>query len=212
MLGRPGAMRTSLMGRVLVRCYRRVPARRLLLVAVVRWEGGQFHSRSLREILRRHHGVEVGAFSYGSLLQPGQADAGTTIGRYASIGPNVRRIGAAHPMDRLSLHPFWYNADLGYVTRESDVDRVPCVIGNDVWIGANVVILPGCRRIGDGAVVGAGSIVSKDVADFEIVAGNPARHLRTRLDIEQRQRLLAERPWDLEPPDYHRWLQGDGAL
>lgn len=58
-------------------------------------------------------------------------------------------------------------------------DRKPIVIGKDVWIGANVLILAG-RTIGDGAVVAAGSVVTKDVPPFTIVGGNPARVLRVR--------------------------------
>ncbi len=58
-------------------------------------------------------------------------------------------------------------------------DRKPVVIGKDVWIGANVIVLPG-RTIGEGAVVGAASVVTKDVEPYTIVAGNPAKLIRHR--------------------------------
>lgn len=62
---------------------------------------------------------------------------------------------------------------------EAGIERRPVVIGEDVWIGANVIVLPG-RKIGSGAVVGAGSVVTKDVEPFTIVAGNPAKLVRHR--------------------------------
>ena len=156
-------------------------------------------SRTLRDILRRHRGVEVGDFSYGSLLIPGHADSLTRIGRYVSVGPNVRRIGAAHPMDAPSLHPFWYNPALGMVTADADVVRSACRIDHDCWIGANTTILPGCARIGIGAVVGAGSVVTHDVPDFAVVAGNPARVIRMRMSPTAVEQVLAARPWDHPP-------------
>lgn len=195
------SMRRSLSGRVLARLYGSLPAsvRGALLGLVVRGEGGQMRSLTLRSVLRRHHGVDVGPHSYGSLLDVGMADRLTTIGPYVSVGPGVRRFGAAHPQGNLSMHPYWYNPSLGLVPPEHDVDRTPCEIGADAWIGAHVVILPGCRRIGVGAVIGAGSVVTHDVPDFAVAHGNPARVVRLRLDARAREWLLEQRPWDLPP-------------
>ncbi|MBT2518468.1 CatB-related O-acetyltransferase [Streptomyces sp. ISL-90] len=179
--------------------YRRARARAWLASFIARLEGGELRSATLRRVLQEWHDVEVGAHSYGSLLTPGMADRFTSIGRYVSIGPNVRRFGAAHPVDGLTMHPYWYNPALGMVNNERDVDRTPIVIESESWIGANVTILPGCRRIGIGAVVGAGSVVTKDVADFAIVVGNPARQIGIRLSEMLRSRLLAERPWEYAP-------------
>ncbi|QZT58437.1 CatB-related O-acetyltransferase [Mycolicibacterium austroafricanum] len=192
-------MRSTLTGRWLSRYYDRLPLRNRLLSLVVSNEGGQLLSESLRVVLSRWYSVEAGPYSYGSLLIPGNADRYTTIGAYVSIGPNVRRIGAAHPMSELSLHPFWYNASLGMVDADRDVERTAISIGHDSWIGANVTILPGCTRIGIGAVIGAGSVVTKDVADFTIVAGNPARIIGTRLREVERAAILRAAPWLLAP-------------
>lgn len=156
-------------------------------------------SLSLREVLKRYHSVEVGDYSYGSLLEPGSSDRYLKIGRYVSVGKNVTRIGASHPLGELCLHPFWYNPRLGMVGEDSDVVRSPCHIEDGAWIGANVVILPGCNRIGVGAVVGAGSVVTRDVEDFAVVAGNPAKTIRYRLDEGTRDQLLREHPWSLPP-------------
>ena len=120
-------MKRSAIGRVLLRHFPRLPFRGFLLRLVTKTEGGEPFSLTLREVLRVYFRVEVGEFSYGSLLVPGRADQFTTIGRYASIGPGVRRIGAAHPLSDLSLHPFWYNSRFGFVENE-DVERSSCLI------------------------------------------------------------------------------------
>lgn len=193
--------------RVLARFYPLFPSKRFAAALISRLEGGQMLSSTLRRLLRQHHGVEVGAHSYGGLLVPGAADRMTSIGRYASIGPNVMRLGAAHPVEDLSMHPYWYLARFGYVGDDADVPRTGVEIGDDCWIGANTTILPGCRRIGIGAVIGAGSIVTHDVADFAIVMGVPARQVRTRLSEPLRSALLKVRPWLLPPEGYREAMR-----
>lgn len=75
--------------------------------------------------------------------------------------------------------------------------EVTTYVGNDVWIGCNVVILPGVT-IGDGAIVAAGSIVTKDVPPYAIVAGTPARVLRYRWDEKTVERVSRLKWWDWE--------------
>ncbi|GAA3520609.1 DapH/DapD/GlmU-related protein [Rhodococcus aetherivorans] len=187
--------------------YTRIPMRSKILSWISKCEGGEFYSATLRYILEEHYGVEVGPYSYGSLLTPGYADRCTRIGSYVSIGPNVRRFGAAHPLDAPSMHPFWYNPRLGYVDDRADVDRTPCEIEHDAWVGANVTILPGCRKIGVGAVIGAGSVVTSDVEPFAIVVGNPARPIGQRLTAELRDELLELHPWTKEPAEFQQLLR-----
>lgn len=62
---------------------------------------------------------------------------------------------------------------------QGSTEERPVVIGNDVWIGGRVIILPGVK-IGDGAIIGAGSVVTKDVSEYDVVAGNPARVIKNR--------------------------------
>ena len=102
-------------------------------------------------------------------------DALITIGDYTAIGPNVQLITATHPTkpeDRFIMK------DEGFPPFEVVNIAKPIVIGTKVWIGAGAIIMPGIT-IGDGAVVGAGSIVTKDVAPRTVVAGNPARFIKS---------------------------------
>jgi virginiamycin A acetyltransferase len=69
------------------------------------------------------------------------------------------------------------------------------VVGNDVWIGYRAALLPGVK-IGDGAIIGAYSVVTKDVPPYTIVGGNPAREIRRRFPPEHVERLLQLRWWD----------------
>src|SRR5436309_3265685 len=107
--------RRSALSSVLFKLYARPAARRVCLSLSRRLEGGDFYSRTLRDILRQYHGVSAGAYSYGEGLIPGAFPAGVTIGRYVSIAPGVRVFLRNHPLNRLSLHPFFYNRHLGWV-------------------------------------------------------------------------------------------------
>jgi acetyltransferase-like isoleucine patch superfamily enzyme len=157
-------------------------------------EGGFMHSESARRLAAGLYGVHVGAYSYGSVFRRDAFPPNTSVGRYVSVGPNVRSFAADHPIGSASLHPFWYNPRFG-VSEHSDVSRRPLRIEHEAWVGANALLLSGCRRIGIGAVVGAGSVVTKDVEDFTVVAGNPARVIRTRFSDSQINALLKTAWW-----------------
>lgn len=193
------AMRSTATGQFVANNYSLLPSALRALQYAQKTEGGDMTSLSLRHVLKKHYEVDAGYYSYGSLLIPGHCDRGTTIGPYASIGPNVRRFGASHPSHSPSLHPLFYNPALGIVSPDMDVERSSCDISADVWIGANVVILPGCRRIGVGAIVGASSVVTKDVPDFSIAVGIPARVVSYRFDDNLQSRILASEYWKFEP-------------
>jgi maltose O-acetyltransferase len=92
------------------------------------------------------------------------------IGKDVMMGPDVIILTANHNFD---------NPDIPI--RMQGYKREQVSIGNDVWIGARAIILPG-RKIGNGVIIGAGSLVTKDIPDFAIVAGNPARIIRFRTE------------------------------
>lgn len=195
-LVRPGELRRCAIGPLLVRWYR-LPGQHSIVTKLIRHlEGGHFYSASIREILTRYHNVTVGSYSYGPCCVPRAFPAGVTVGRYVSVAVGVRVLTRNHPLDCLSMHPFFFNRQLGYVQQDG-VEATRTWIGHDAWMGENAILTPRCRRVGIGAVVGAGSVVTRDVPDFAIVAGNPARLLRYRFDEATRELVLASRWWEL---------------
>ena len=197
-----GRSRSRLSG-LLVRLYGVRRLRPYLYRICAMLEGGGIYSETWRAILRRYHGVEIGAYTYGAVLKPGALPRGSVVGRYGSIGPGLAVRRRDHPIDRLTQHPFFYNAALGYLKGDSirRDDENPLEIGHDVWIGDRVTILSGCARVGDGAVIAAGAVVSRDVPPFTVVGGVPARPLKARFSPEIEAKVAASRWWELDPPD-----------
>jgi acetyltransferase-like isoleucine patch superfamily enzyme len=156
-------------------------------------ERGPFFSATMRDIMAGRLGVSIGAYSYGACFVPGALPAGSRVGRYVSMAGAVRAFARNHPSERLSMHPFFYNQALGIVG-EDTISSGRLTIEHDAWIGEGVILTPGCSRVGLGAVVGAGAVVTKDVPDFAICAGNPARVLRMRFD-ERVCDLIRQSQW-----------------
>lgn len=120
-----------------------------------------------------------------------------TLGRYCSISWNVTIGATQHPMNRISSHAFPYVRKFGFVAQDHRF-ATATQVGNDVWIGANAVVMPGIK-IGNGVVIGASSVVTKDVPDFAVVAGIPAKVIRYRFPEEVVVRLNKTAWWNLEP-------------
>ncbi len=144
------------------------------------------------------HTVELGDFSY---LGPRCIVGDSTIGKFCAIAAEVRIGAPNHPMDRPSMHRFtycpeYYSADA--VRDHAFFDRRKqdrAVIGNDVWIGHGVIVLPGVK-VGDGAVLAAGAVVTKDVEPYTIVGGIPAKFIRERFTRTIAERLASIAWWD----------------
>ena len=121
------------------------------------------------------------------------------IGKFCQIAAGVEFVmnGANHQMNAVSTFPF-YTLE-GWEMKPPAASDMPfkgdTVIGNDVWIGQNATILPGVH-IGDGAIVGANSVVASDVEPYSIVVGNPAKLIRYRFDGELTSLLLKFKWWD----------------
>lgn len=169
-------------------------------------EGGPGHSATVREILLRHHQVQIDAYSYGECLIPGAFPPKVVVGRWVSVGPGVRVYNQNHPLDHLSLHPYFYDPSMG-VVKSCDMPRHTLFIGHDAWMGRNAIVTPGCKRIGIGAVIGAGAVVTKDVDDYAIVAGNPAKLIRYRFPDDIRKTLIASCWWTLNISDFTKLAQ-----
>jgi acetyltransferase-like isoleucine patch superfamily enzyme len=135
----------------------------------------------------------------------------TDFGRYCSVGQRSIINPGEHPTNWLSTHPFVgdpsgvscgmagepaYAAIAGAALSAPRPTR-RVTIGHDVWLGANTVVLSGVS-IGDGAVIAAGAVVSRDVAPFAVVGGVPARVLRYRFPADMIRRLVELRWWDYD--------------
>jgi acetyltransferase-like isoleucine patch superfamily enzyme len=173
----------------------RLKLRVFLLNIIKKREGGHMLSKTLRRIFLDYHDIEVGLYSYGNCFDSQCFGTHAKIGRYCSIAPGVCRFNGNHPLSFKSMHPFFYNTSYRYVQDEK-ISRSEIVIGNDVWIGQNALILPSVSRIGDGAVVGAGAVVTKDVPDFAVVVGNPAKIAKYRFTSEIIEKIKREAWWD----------------
>lgn len=148
---------------------------------------------------------KIGAYTYfgrGDLV-----GSVRSIGRFCSIAPNVTIGLGEHPMHFLSTHPAFFKGagmfpglkEVMGVDRDASTLSYAPEIGNDVWIGTNAVISRGVK-IGHGAVIGAGAFVNKDVPDYAIVVGQPARVVKLRFAESIVERLLRLSWWDY-PPD-----------
>lgn len=150
----------------------------------------------------KYPGYSMGVHSYGLPIVH-DWNEGTTlrIGKYCSIAKNVQIfLGGNHRTDWISTYPFpaFFAAAKGienYGFSKGDV-----IIGSDVWLGRNCTILSGVT-IGHGAVVGAASVVTKNVEAYSIVGGNPAKHLHWRFDEPTRKALLETAWWDWPEED-----------
>ncbi len=122
------------------------------------------------------------------------------VGKFCSIGPETLIGGLGrHPTQWLSTHPIFYSLSkqvgISFAIA-NHFEELPCVeIGNDVWIGARVVILDGVK-IGDGSIIAAGAIVTSDVAPYSIVGGVPARLIRQRMPNLQASMLIELAWWN----------------
>ena len=153
-----------------------------------------FHTWFGREVLP---GLVVGEKSYviGEVYNPDSTSI--TIGKYCSIARGLAVSGGDHATiphpECVASYPFDAVIDIDGWPSSSTKQSV--VIGNDVWIGERAFVMQGVA-IGDGAIIGAMAVVTKDVKPYEIVAGNPARHIRFRFPPEQIDYLLRLKWWD----------------
>lgn len=197
------ARATSPLAGLLMAAYRFRPLRKLVFSLAERLEGGPILSRTPRALMAKFHGVEIGAYSYGPILRPPLLPAGSRVGRYCSVGSGLIVRRRDHPLARPYLHPFFYNSWLGLL--DSDTiqgnEENPLEIGHDVWIGDRVTILSGCKRVGNGAVLAAGAVVTGDVPDYAIMGGVPAKMIRKRFDEPTIARLEESRWWERDIAD-----------
>ncbi|NDV19405.1 type B chloramphenicol O-acetyltransferase [Pseudodesulfovibrio sp. JC047] len=163
----------------------------------------------------RHHitnkNIQVGQHSYYSgyyhghhfeenvrYLHPERDDVDRlVIGKYCSIGSGAIFLMAGnqgHRHDWISTYPFHYRPEFAEAA-DGYTPKGDTVIGNDVWIGTEAMILPGIS-IGNGAIIAARAVVTRNVPDYTVVGGNPAKIIRQRFSDDDIDRLLRLRWWD----------------
>lgn len=163
-----------------------------------------------------YRGCKVGRYTYGyeELLEA--YPIAESIGRFCSIN-GTARIWNNHPIGYITTHPILDNP-LAYAWEEADTrkelcirygshkgnhpyeeselrNNSPIVIGNDVWIGANVCILPGVK-IGDGAILAAGAVITKDIPDYAVAGGVPAKVIKYRFSRDEIKVLKKVQWWN----------------
>lgn len=152
-------------------------------------------------LAERYPQYPIGRGTYGDLKVSSWGEgASLTIGSYTSIATGVKVfLGGEHRADWVTTYPFnvlWGSAQhyTGHPKTRGNVN-----IGNDVWIGTEALILSGVT-IGDGAVIAARSVLTRDVPPYAVVAGNPARIVKYRFDSSVIARLQALQWWNWEEP------------
>lgn len=139
---------------------------------------------------------KIGAYSYTG---PNDMIMHSQIGKFCSISWGITIGPGNHNYNRISSHDFLYNNFYNIKDKNNDdeYDRFgdECIIGNDVWIGANSTILRGVE-ISDGAVIGANTIVTKDIPPYAIVFGNPAKIVKYRFNETTIDKLLKIKWWN----------------
>ena len=156
----------------------------------------------------------LGDYSY---CVEGAQIAYAEIGKFANIAANVRIYASKHPMQRASLHHFTYRSSWYFEGEADDAAFFEwradngIAIGHDTWIGHGAVIMPGVK-VGHGAIIGSNAVVTKDVADFAIAVGVPAKPIRQRFPAPIADRMLALGWWDWEHEKLHQALPDFRAL
>lgn len=152
--------------------------------------------------IRKH--VSIGRATY---ISPDTTiESNVTIGKYCSLAPGIFIAPGEHYIDFATTHPVLFNSlwrkKLGIKEKRNYVNKIGkfeerTIIGNDVWIGLHAIIMRGVK-VGDGAVIAAGAVVTKDVPPYAIVGGVPARVIKYRFEKKKIEKLIEMKWWDKE--------------
>jgi chloramphenicol O-acetyltransferase type B len=152
---------------------------------------------SVQFLADRYPEYPIGTGSYGDLnVRHPNSEAKLVMGKYCSVAKGAQVfLGGEHQIEWVTTYPFSVLDPDFWDIRGHPKTKGDVVIGNDVWIGAEAIIMSGVT-IGDGAIIAARAVVVKDVAPYAIVGGNPAKFIKFRFDEMTIERLLAIKWWD----------------
>ncbi len=172
---------------------------------IIKKEGGEKTSLCARKLAKKNN-VVIGMHTYGGCFADSFNIGGSVIiGRYCSFASDVHYFGANHPAAYASMSPYFYRKEWGYDV--VDVKRAKLLVGNDVWVGYGTLITSSCASIGNGALIAAGSVVTKDVPSYAIVMGVPAEVKGYRFPVEIRNKLDESRWWEKEPEELMQFYE-----
>src|SRR4030043_2040307 len=169
--------------------------RRLILYIVRKLEGYYLFEETSRTIFRKYHEIEIG-YGTAGWIDLDKIPRGVVFGNYCSISHNVYIFDANHPPQYFTTHALLFNPYFG-ATKEDMLLRTKLCVGHDVWIGLNAIILPSVKVIGNGAIIGAGAVVTKDVDKYAIVGGNPPKLPGYRFPLDIREKIERSEWWTL---------------
>ena len=158
------------------------------------------HARLCKNVIFNHSSIgQYSYVNYDSLIQ------NTIIGNYCSIAYGVKIGLGNHPTNQFTTSPLFYKSDNSLQIKVVDDDfefeeYKQILIGNDVWIGAGAIVLDGVK-IGDGAIVAAGTVVTKDVPPYSIVGGVPAKIIKFRFSDEKIDAIMKTNWWLKNPEE-----------
>lgn len=176
---------------------------------IAKLDGSFYYSKVIRELYKELHGLSIGYGTYGGCWNNSAMWwSNIEIGNYCSFAGQVSLFPCDHPMGLFTTHPITYDTYVAGASKQREFGKKPSIkIGHGVWFGSNSVVLSGCKMIGNGAVIGAGSVVTHDVPPYAIVVGNPAKILRYRLTPEQIEKVEASKWWEYDKDELNERME-----
>ncbi|MDP2070954.1 CatB-related O-acetyltransferase [Methylotenera sp.] len=171
----------------------------------------QSFARQQAKFAKRHPNYTIGTASYGlPIVHDNHGLTTLKIGAYCSIASNVQIfLGGQHCINWVSSYPFpfFFHMDASFREKSLAADsRGDVIIGSDVWLCANCIILSGVT-IGHGAVIANGAIISRDVEPYAVMAGNPAKLVKWRFEEPTRKALLESKWWEWPEDEISRVME-----
>lgn len=174
--------------------------KKMIITLLVKFGEKEPWNEDIRQLFKECLGIQVGYGTYGT-FNIGDFPRGSVIGNYCSISSNVKCFAENHPIRAVSMHPLFYEKEFG-LSVEDIRERTNLTVGHGCWIGYGVIITSGCCEIGNGAIVGAGAVVTKNIPPYAIVAGCPAKIIGYRFEEHEIMKIEQSKWWYIRKEEY----------